>query len=83
MGRKRVSSAIKLYAYYYARSSRPLPLDWEAQVWLMSHVRVRYAGRAVPAGDDDYFLEELAGLVQAHRRRLVVEAAMSVIQTAR
>ena len=82
MGRKRVvSNAIKLYAYYYAKSARPLPLDWEAQAWLLAHVRVRYGGRPVPAADDQYFLDELGSMVEAHRRRLAVEAAVGVIHS--
>jgi hypothetical protein len=71
---------LKAYASAYALSSRALPVDNAAQIWLNRHLRLAFVGERMPADAFDYSLRELERMVRRFREQRVVDAAAALIR---
>lgn len=58
---------IKHNAREYSRSSRPLPLDFEARMWLLSQMAKQFSFERLPEGTNAFYEAELAAMVATFR----------------
>ena len=71
---------LKAYAEAYALSSRALPPDNAAYVWINRHLRLAFLGEQVPREAFDFYLHELENMVGRARTQRLVEEAASLVR---